>query len=68
MNRRNLLIGASAVGLAAFAAGTIILNRRREAEAEALAIARDIALAELAEQRQDTEAALQAWKQAAQLG
>ena len=39
MNRRNLLIGASAVGLAAFAAGTNILNRRREAEAEALAAA-----------------------------
>ena len=39
MNRRNLLIGASAVGLAAFAAGTIILNRRRSAEAEAVAAA-----------------------------
>ena len=39
MNRRSLLIGASALGLAAFAGGTIILNRRRAAEAEALAAA-----------------------------
>lgn len=39
MNRRTVLIGASALGLAAFAGGTIVLNRRRAAEAEAIAAA-----------------------------
>lgn len=39
MNRRTLLIGASGLGLAAFTGGTIVLNRRREAEAEAAAAA-----------------------------
>ena len=39
MNRRTLLIGASALGLAAFAGGAIVLNRRRAAEAEAAAAA-----------------------------
>ena len=39
MNRRTLLIGASALGLAAFAGGAIVLNRRRAAEAEAVAAA-----------------------------
>lgn len=33
MNRRSLLIGASALGLAAFAGGTVVLTRRRQAEA-----------------------------------
>jgi protein-disulfide isomerase len=37
MNRRTLLIGASALGLAAFAGGTVVLNRRRAAEAAAAA-------------------------------
>lgn len=35
MNRRTLLIGASALGLAALGGGTFVLNRRRQAEAEA---------------------------------
>lgn len=35
MNRRTLLIGASALGLAAFAGGAYVLNQRRAAEAEA---------------------------------
>ncbi len=39
MNRRTLLIGASALGLAAFAGGTVVLNRRRAAEAETAAAA-----------------------------
>ncbi len=39
MNRRTLLIGASALGLAAFTGGAIVLNRRRAAEAEAAAAA-----------------------------
>lgn len=39
MNRRTVLIGASALGLAAFAGGAIVLNRRRAADAEALAAA-----------------------------
>lgn len=39
MNRRTVLIGASALGLAAFAGGAIVLNRRRAAEAEAIAAA-----------------------------
>lgn len=39
MNRRTLLIGASALGLAAFAGGATLLNRRRTAEAEAAAAA-----------------------------
>lgn len=37
MNRRTLLIGASALGLAAFGGGAFLLNRRRKAEAEAVA-------------------------------
>ena len=37
MNRRSLLIGASTLGLVAFAGGTVVLNRRRAAEAEAAA-------------------------------
>ena len=37
MNRRTLLLGASALGLAAFAGGTYVLNQRRTAEAEAAA-------------------------------
>lgn len=37
MSRRTLLIGTSALGLAAFAGGTVVLNRRRAAEAEAAA-------------------------------
>jgi protein-disulfide isomerase len=37
MNRRTLLIGASALGLVAFGGGAMILNRRREAEAQAAA-------------------------------
>ncbi len=37
MNRRTLLIGASALGLAAFGGSTVVLNRRRAAEAEAAA-------------------------------
>lgn len=37
MNRRTLLIGASALGLAAFGGGAFVLNRRRQAEAEAAA-------------------------------
>lgn len=39
MNRRTLLIGASALGLAAFGGGTFVLSRRRQAEAEAAAAA-----------------------------
>lgn len=37
MNRRTLLIGASALGLAAFGGGAFFLNRERQAEAEAVA-------------------------------
>lgn len=37
MNRRTLLIGASTLGLAAFAGGAVVLTRRREVEAEAAA-------------------------------
>ncbi|HQU69622.1 MAG TPA: thioredoxin domain-containing protein [Albidovulum sp.] len=37
MNRRTLLIGASALGLAAFGGGAFVLSRRRKAEAEAAA-------------------------------
>jgi len=37
MNRRTLLIGASALGLAAFGGGAFLMNRRRRAEAEAVA-------------------------------
>lgn len=37
MNRRTLLIGASALGVAAFAGGTFYVNRQRAAEAEAAA-------------------------------
>lgn len=37
MNRRTLLIGASALGLAAFGGGAYLLTRRREVEAEAVA-------------------------------
>ena len=39
MNRRTLLIGASALGLVAFGGGAMILTRRREAEAQAGAAA-----------------------------
>ena len=39
MNRRTLLIGASALGLATFAGGAFVLNQRRVAEAEAAAAA-----------------------------
>jgi protein-disulfide isomerase len=39
MNRRTLLIGSSALALAAFAGGATLLNRRRAAEAEAAAAA-----------------------------
>ncbi len=39
MNRRTLLIGASALGLAAFAGGAYVLNQRRAAEAEVAAAA-----------------------------
>ncbi|MGQ0567232.1 MAG: DsbA family protein [Gemmobacter sp.] len=39
MNRRTLLIGASALGLVAFAGGAYVLNQRREAEARAAAAA-----------------------------
>ena len=35
MNRRTVLIGASALGLAAFGGGAVFLTRRREAEAQA---------------------------------
>jgi protein-disulfide isomerase len=37
MNRRTLIIGASALGVAAFAGGTFYVNRQRAAEAEAAA-------------------------------
>ena len=37
MNRRTLLIGTSALGLAAFAGGAYVLNQRRAAETEAAA-------------------------------
>lgn len=37
MNRRTLLIGASALGLFAFGGGAFFLNRQRQAEAEAVA-------------------------------
>ena len=37
MNRRTLLIGASALGVAAFAGGTVYVNRQRAAEAQAAA-------------------------------
>ncbi|TRW96913.1 disulfide bond formation protein DsbA [Paracoccus sp. M683] len=37
MNRRNLILGASALGLAAFAGGTVYISRQRAAEAEAQA-------------------------------
>lgn len=39
MNRRTLLIGASALGLVAFGGGAAFLNRQRQAEAEAAAAA-----------------------------
>jgi protein-disulfide isomerase len=39
MNRRTLLIGASALGLVAFGGGAMFLTRRREAEAQAAAAA-----------------------------
>lgn len=39
MNRHTLLIGAPALGLVAFGGGASILNRQRQAEAEALAAA-----------------------------
>jgi protein-disulfide isomerase len=39
MNRRTLLLGASALGLTAFAGGAILVNRQRAAEAEAEAAA-----------------------------
>lgn len=37
MNRRTLLIGASAIGVAAFGGGAIVLTRSRQSEAEAMA-------------------------------
>ncbi len=37
MNRRTLLIGASALGVAAFAGGAVYVNRQRAAEAQAAA-------------------------------
>lgn len=37
MNRRTLLLGASALGLAAFAGGALFVNRQRTAQAEAAA-------------------------------
>jgi len=39
MNRRTLLLGASTLGLAAFAGGAYVLTQRRAAEAEAEAAA-----------------------------
>jgi len=39
MNRRTLLTGASALGLAAFGGGAFVLKRRRQAEADAAAAA-----------------------------
>jgi protein-disulfide isomerase len=39
MNRRTVLIGASALGLAAFGGGAFLLNRQREAEVAAVAAA-----------------------------
>ncbi|MGZ3215083.1 MULTISPECIES: DsbA family protein [Paracoccus] len=39
MNRRSLIIGASAIGLAAFGGGAIVMTRNRQAEAEAQAAA-----------------------------
>jgi protein-disulfide isomerase len=39
MNRRTLLLGVSALGIAAFAGGAYVLNQRRTAEAEAAAAA-----------------------------
>lgn len=39
MNRRTLLLGASALGLVAFAGGAYVLNQRRTVEAEAAAAA-----------------------------
>lgn len=47
MNRRTLLIGASALGLAAFAGGAYVLNQRRLAEAEAKAAATPAAATDL---------------------
>jgi len=39
MNRRTLVIGASALGLTIFAGGAIVLNRRRRAEVAATTVA-----------------------------
>ena len=39
MNRRTLILGASALGVAAFAGGAFVLKQRRDAEAEAVAAA-----------------------------
>lgn len=39
MNRRTFLIGTSVLGLAAFGGGAVLLNRRRQAEAESAALA-----------------------------
>ena len=39
MNRRTLLIGASALGLIVFGGGAFLVNRQRQAEAEAAAVA-----------------------------
>lgn len=47
MNRRTLILGASALGLAAFAGGAYLLNQRRAAEAEAAAAATPAAEADL---------------------
>ncbi|MBM3603237.1 MAG: disulfide bond formation protein DsbA [Alphaproteobacteria bacterium] len=47
MNRRTLVIGASAIGLAAFGGGAIVMTRNRQAEAEAQAAAAPAADMEL---------------------
>lgn len=39
MNRRTLLIGASALGLVTFGGGAFVLNRQRQIEAQATAVA-----------------------------
>ena len=39
MNRRTVLIGTSAIGIAAFAGGALVLTRNRQAEADTLAAA-----------------------------
>ncbi|WP_140848755.1 thioredoxin domain-containing protein [Paracoccus sp. FO-3] len=39
MNRRSLLLGASALGLVVFGGGAFLVNRQRQAEAESAAVA-----------------------------